>query len=100
MIGCKPADTPIEFNAKLKDSVDKVPVDNERYQRLVGKPIYLSHNGPNISYVVSVVSHFMQAPYEEHREYVILRYLKSSLRTGLMFKKTDRKYIKAYIDFD
>ena len=31
MIGCKPADTPMECNAKLGDSVDKVPVNKERY---------------------------------------------------------------------
>ena len=35
MTGCRPADTPIESNAKLGESVDKVPVNKERYQRLV-----------------------------------------------------------------
>ncbi|XP_038893744.1 secreted RxLR effector protein 161-like [Benincasa hispida] len=103
MTGCKPVDTPKEFNAKLGDSVNKVPVDKERYQRLMGKLIYLSHTKPDISYAVSVVNQFMQAPYEEeHMEAVnrILRYLKSTPGKGLMFRKTDRKYIEAYTDFD
>ena len=44
----------------------------------------------------------MQVPYEEHMEAMnqILRYLKSSLGKGLMFKKTNRKCIEADIDSD
>ena len=43
MLGCRPADTPIEFNCKLENSNDKVLVDKEQYQCLVGNLIYLSH---------------------------------------------------------
>ncbi|KAA0060549.1 Cysteine-rich RLK (receptor-like protein kinase) 8 [Cucumis melo var. makuwa] len=68
MLGCHPADTPIEFNCKLGNSDDQVPIDIEQYQRLVGKLIHLSHTRPDISFVVSAVSQFMQAPYEEHME--------------------------------
>ncbi|KAA0036818.1 Cysteine-rich RLK (RECEPTOR-like protein kinase) 8 [Cucumis melo var. makuwa] len=70
MLGCRPADTPIEFNCKLGNSDDQVPVDKEQYQRLVGKLIYLSHTLSDISFAVSVVSQFMQAPYEKHMEAV------------------------------
>ncbi|KAL4028578.1 hypothetical protein IC575_011777 [Cucumis melo] len=100
MLGCRPADTPIEFNCKLGNSDDQVPVDKEQYQRLVGKLIYLSHTRPDISFAVSVVSQFMQAPYEKHMEAVnrILRYLKNTLGKGLMFRKTNRKTIEAYLD--
>ncbi|KAA0062474.1 Kinesin-related protein 11 [Cucumis melo var. makuwa] len=80
MLGCRPADTPIEFNCKLKNSDDQVPVDKEQYQRLGGKLIYLSHTRPDISFDMSVVGQFMQAPYEKHMEAVnrILRYLKNT----------------------
>ena len=102
MLGCRPADTPIEFNCKLGNSDDQVPVDKEQYQRLVGKLIYLSHTRPNISFAVNVVSQFMQAPYEKHMEAVnkILRYLKTTPGKGLVFRKTDRKTIEAYTDAD
>ena len=30
MLGCHPANTPIEFNAKLENSSDKVRVDKEK----------------------------------------------------------------------
>ncbi|TYK06529.1 putative mitochondrial protein [Cucumis melo var. makuwa] len=102
MLRCRPADTPIEFNYKLRNSYDQVPVDKDQYQCLVGKLIYLSHTCPDISFVVSAVSQFMQAPYEEHMEAVkrILRYLKTTPCKGLMFRKTDKKTIEAYTDLD
>ena len=102
MLGCRPTDTPIEFNCKLGNSDDQVPVDKEQYQRLVGKLIYLSHTRPDISFAVSVVSQFMQTPNEEHMKAVnrILRYLKSTPGKGLMFRKTDRKTVEAYTDSD
>ncbi|KAL0548965.1 hypothetical protein IC582_013444 [Cucumis melo] len=102
MLGCRPADTPTEFNYKLGNSDDQVSVDEEQYQRLVGKLIYLSHTCPDISFAVSVVSQFMQAPYEKHMEAVnrILRYLKNTSGKGLMSRKTNRKTIEAYTDSD
>ncbi|XP_038896655.1 uncharacterized mitochondrial protein AtMg00810-like [Benincasa hispida] len=102
MTGCNPVDTPVEFNIKLSDSVDKVPVNKDRYQSLVGKLIYLSHTRPDISYVVSVVSQLMQAPYEEHMKAVerILRYLKTTSGKGLMFRRTGKRCIEAYTDSD
>ncbi|KAA0032805.1 Copia protein [Cucumis melo var. makuwa] len=36
MLGCHLADIPIEFNCRLGNSNDKVPVHKEQYQRLVG----------------------------------------------------------------
>ncbi|KAA0040722.1 putative mitochondrial protein [Cucumis melo var. makuwa] len=102
MLGCRPVDTLIEFNCKLGNSDDQVSVDKEQYQHLVGKLVYLSHTRPDISFVVSAVSQFMQAPYEEHMEAVkiILRYLKTTPGKGLMFRKTDKKTIEAYTDSD
>ncbi|KAL4030380.1 hypothetical protein IC575_008616 [Cucumis melo] len=100
MLGCCPADTSIEFNSKLGNSDDQVPVDKEQYQCLVGKLIYLSHTRLDISFAVSVVNQFMQAPHEKHMEAVnrILRYLKNTPGKGLMFRKTNRKTIEAYTD--
>jgi len=55
MSGCKPADTPMDQSAKLWEKVD-TPVDTGRYQRLVGKLIYLANTRPDIAFSVSVVS--------------------------------------------
>ncbi|KAI5336519.1 hypothetical protein L3X38_015787 [Prunus dulcis] len=66
MLDCKPIDTPSEQNHKLGLYHDQVPTDKKRYQRLVGKLIYLSHTRPDIAYAVSVVSQFMHSPSEDH----------------------------------
>ncbi|XP_038891691.1 secreted RxLR effector protein 161-like [Benincasa hispida] len=101
MTRCKPADTPVKYNAKL-GVIDNKVVNKERYQRLVRKLIYLSHTRLDISYAVSVVSQFMQAPYEEHMTAVerILRYLKGTPGKGLVFKKSEKRTIEAYTDSD
>ncbi|RVX07826.1 Retrovirus-related Pol polyprotein from transposon RE1 [Vitis vinifera] len=68
---------------------DRKPVDREKYQRLVGRLIYLSHTRPDIAFVVSVVSQYMHSPKESHLEavYKILRYLKGSPGRGLFFRR-------------
>ena len=43
LLDCKPIDTPIVQNHKLGEYSDHVPTNKERYQRLVGKLVYLSH---------------------------------------------------------
>ncbi|KAL7585442.1 uncharacterized mitochondrial protein AtMg00810-like [Lactuca sativa] len=51
MLNCRPFDTPIEINHKLMIHPNQVPANKERYQRLVGKLIYLSHTQPDIGRV-------------------------------------------------
>ena len=79
MHGCRPTATPIEKNRRLCSDVG-TPMDRERYQRLVGKLIYLPHTRPDIAFVVSVVSQYMHDPKSVHMEAVnrILRYLKGA----------------------
>ena len=43
LLGCKPVDTPADPNIKLSDQKTSSAVDKGRYQRLVGKLIYLAH---------------------------------------------------------
>ena len=102
MLGCKPTDTPIEQNHKLGEITEEPKVDRGRYQRLVGKLIYLSHTRPDIAYVVSVVSQFMHAPKESHLEtvYRILRYLKSTPGRGVLVKRNGSLTLEAYTDAD
>uniref|UniRef100_A0A2N9EWH5 Reverse transcriptase Ty1/copia-type domain-containing protein n=1 Tax=Fagus sylvatica TaxID=28930 RepID=A0A2N9EWH5_FAGSY len=103
MLACKPIDTPIEQNHKLGDDrVDQVPTNKERYQRLVGRLIYLSHTRPDLAYAVSVVSQFMHSPNEVHMDAVhrILRYLKSASSKGLMFSKHGHLEVEGYTDVD
>nr|CAN77894.1 hypothetical protein VITISV_026062 [Vitis vinifera] len=56
LLECKPMDTLIVQNHRLGEYSDQVSIDKVRYQRLVGKLIYLSHTCPDIAYAVSVSS--------------------------------------------
>ena len=102
LLECKPVDAPIVQNHRLGEYSDQVPANKVRYQRLVGKLIYLSHTRPDIAYAVSVVSQFMHNPSEDHMGAVIriLRYLKSSPGKGLMFSKNTHLNIEGYTDAD
>ncbi|RVW70809.1 Retrovirus-related Pol polyprotein from transposon TNT 1-94 [Vitis vinifera] len=73
MLGCKSAKTPMDTTVKLEESDGSAPVDKGRYQRLVGKLIYLSHTRPDISFSVSV---------------------------GLFFQRTTNKEIEIFSDAD
>ncbi|RVW80368.1 Retrovirus-related Pol polyprotein from transposon TNT 1-94 [Vitis vinifera] len=102
MLGCKPAETPMDTTVKLEESDGSAPVDKGRYQRLVGKLIYLSHARPDIGFSVSVVSQFMNNPTEKHMTAVIriLRYLKMTPGKGLFFQRTTKKEIEIFSDAD
>ena len=68
----------IELNTKLQDANPEEVKDKGRYQRLVGRLIYLSHIRPDIAFAVSMTSQFMHSPGPIHFEavYKICRYLK------------------------
>ncbi|RVW74752.1 Retrovirus-related Pol polyprotein from transposon TNT 1-94 [Vitis vinifera] len=102
MLGCKPAETPMDTTVKREESDGSAPVDKGRYQRLVGKLIYLSHTRPDIGFSVSVVSQFMNNPTEKHMTAVIriLRYLKMTPGKGLFFQRTTKKEIEIFSDAD
>ncbi|GAV80943.1 LOW QUALITY PROTEIN: hypothetical protein CFOL_v3_24402, partial [Cephalotus follicularis] len=107
MLGCKPANTPLEPNSHLKNKEGK-PVDKGSYQRLEGRLIYpvaelgFQSSGPDIAFVVSVVSQYMHDHHSSHLEaaYRILRYLKSSPGRGILFSPNSHLAVEAYTDAD
>ena len=48
MMGCRPAETPMEPNLKLQPASAEKIRDKQKFQRLVGRLIYLSHTRPDI----------------------------------------------------
>jgi len=108
MLGARPAETPMEPACKLdeqnndKEEKDSVPVDADRYKRLVGKLLYLSHTRPDICYAVGVVSRFTNKPLKEHMDavYRILHYLKMTPGRGIYFEKGKSRELVVYTDAD
>ena len=96
MQNCRPVDSPMDPNLKLLANQSEMYPDPERYRRLVGNLIYLSITRPDISFVVGVVSQFMQNPRVDHWNAVmrILRYIKRAPGQGLLMKtKVIHKYL-------
>lgn len=102
MLGAKPVETPMDANIKLETNSEDEPVDKGRYQRLVGRLIYLSYTRPDIAFAISSVSRFMHSPSNTHLQavYRILKYLKGTPERGLLFKKNSEKGIQVYTDAD
>ena len=103
MSACQPADTLVEEGSKLCVETNQVPIDKGRYQRLVGRLMYLAHTRPDLAYALSIVSQFMHNPGEQHMNAVmrILRYLKSAPGKGILFtKNVDCQSVDAYSDAD
>lgn len=94
LLGCKATNTPSLPNLKLHPIKPEEVVNKDKFQKLVGRIIYLSHSHPDITFAVSIVSQFMHSPRQEHFDvvYTILKYLKGTpgkvycLRTVAIYK--------------
>jgi hypothetical protein len=60
MMGCKPISIPLEQNVKLSAYEENLVEDTTMYIRIVGSLIYMTIRRLDLSYVVRVVSQFMQ----------------------------------------
>lgn len=80
MEGCKPLKLPMDAHVKLIHTSGTPLPNPEKYQRLIGKLIYLTITRPDISFIVHVLSQFMHAPSSAHYQAAIrvLRYLAGS----------------------
>ena len=56
MMGCRPASTPMDPNLKLTSESGELLSDPSRYQRLVGRLIYLTNTRLDLAFAVSIVS--------------------------------------------
>ena len=81
MLDCKFVDTPMDPNVKLVLGQGEPLRDPRRYRRLIGRLHYLTITRPDISFLVSIVSQFLQSPCDSHWDVVvrILHYIKGTL---------------------
>ena len=102
MMDCKSAPTPFFFGVKLLAKCSTPLVDATLYQKFVGNLLYLSHTRLDISYVVSLVSRFMQEPHELHWKAAkrILRYIKGTHTYGIQYSSNGNEDLVGYNDSD
>jgi hypothetical protein len=82
---CKPTDTPIATGKKLSKQDEGTTIDYTLYKRIVGRLIYLTTTRPDIMYVVTLISRFMENPKITHWKVGkrILRYIASATYYGI-----------------
>jgi hypothetical protein len=102
MVECNPLSTPMEQNLKLTSKEGNEFEDATKYRQLVGSLIYLTTTRPDISFVVGILSRFMQKPCEGHWSVAkrVLKYLKGTQDFGLKYSKVDDFNLIGYSDSD
>lgn len=104
MESAKSVSTPVEVNLKLMKATEESElVDQGLYQSIVGSLLYLSTmTRPDIAYAVSNVARFTSKPTKQHLTAVkrILRYLKGTIKLGLLYSKQESKDCIGYSDAD
>ncbi|KAL3344419.1 hypothetical protein AABB24_023717 [Solanum stoloniferum] len=113
--GVKPVYTPLDPNVRLTsikydshiqdiDTIerDKPLTDIGRYQRLVGRLLYLTMTRVDISFAVQVLSQYMHAPKKSHIEAAlrVVRYIKSAPGLGLFMPSQSSELLTVYCDSD
>ncbi|RVW86635.1 Retrovirus-related Pol polyprotein from transposon RE1 [Vitis vinifera] len=106
MSGYQPVNTPIEEGLKLYVEPNQVSTDKGRYQRLVGRLMYLAHTRPYLAYALSVVSQYMHNPGEQHMN-AVMRILRRSTSGYFTFvggnlvtwKMDDKRSTSGYFTF-
>ena len=99
---CNPVHNPMVPRFKLTKNGDGVMVDSTFYKKIVGSLMYLTATRPDVMFVVSLISRFMDCPTELHLQSAkrILRYLKGTIDFGVFYKKDGNKELIAYTDSD
>ena len=98
LLGFKPMETPMDPNVKLYEDQGELLSNPERHCHLVGKLNYLTITYPDISFAISVLSHFMKDPRLPHWEATIriVGYLKAHLGRDLLYKANVDLLVEAY----
>jgi len=99
MLDCK--STPMAFLLWVKLSAKcSIPlVDETLYRQLVGNLLYLTHNHPDISYAVGLVSWFMQEPHDFHWKVAkgILLYIRGTHTYGVHYSSDGNANLVGYM---
>jgi hypothetical protein len=99
LLASQPVDVLMDPKKLLKNEGELFE-DLGEYRCLVGKLNYLTITRPDISYVVSIVSQLLEAPWVSHWEAVtrIIRYLKRQLGLGILYRPNGHLRVKGFTD--
>ena len=90
---CNSVKNPIVLGLKLGKDEGGAGVDATAYKQMVGRLMYMTATRPDLAYVVSLISRFMERPTELHQAAMkrVLRYLKGTTEFGIFYKKVEKE---------
>jgi hypothetical protein len=93
MTDCNTTSNLSETNVKLDECSDEERVEPTEFKQIVGSLRYLCNSRPDICFAVSIISRFMNDPKKSHLTAAkrILRYVKGTLKPGLIFPATNNE---------
>ncbi|XP_020418028.1 uncharacterized protein LOC109948734 [Prunus persica] len=102
MNDCNFVQNPIVPCCKLTKDEERVRVDSTLYKQIVGSLMSLSATRPNMMFVVSLISRFMEAPTKLHLQTAkrMLRFLKGTVDYGVFYKKGKGNQLIGFSDSD
>lgn len=102
LLGVKPASFPLEQHHQLARAEGETLQNPTQYRRLIGKLIYLGVTRPDLSYVIHILSQFMNSPKSEHWDAAlrVVRYLKQGPGQGILLRAHAPLTLTAWCDAD
>lgn len=99
---CNAVRNPIVPGTKLVKEDSSEKVDASLYKQMVGCLMYLAATRPDLVFVLSLISRFMDLPSQIHMGAVkrVLRYVKGTINLGMHYRKSGSSILEAYSDSD
>eukprot|EP00253_Pinus_taeda_P030134 PITA_30134 len=98
----KAAITPKVMGLKLSKEDSSKDFDPSLYKSIIGSLMYLTATRPDIMFVVSLISRFIERPKEAHWQATkrILRYVKGTKQFGILYTTSECSDLIGYTDSD
>uniref|UniRef100_A0ACD5XTP6 Uncharacterized protein n=1 Tax=Avena sativa TaxID=4498 RepID=A0ACD5XTP6_AVESA len=93
-------ETPMELNVKLQPTDGDPLSDPTCYRHLVVSLVYLAVIGPDIAYLVHILSRFVSAPTTIYYSHLlrVLHYLRGTITHRLLFPRSSSLQLQCYSD--
>jgi hypothetical protein len=102
MEDCKPTPSPFHSRVNIFSTCTSPEVDATLYHQLIGSLLYLTHTHPDLSFVVGLVSRYMQTPHEIHWKAAkrILCYVRGTVQFRIHYSSGGTPLLVGFTDSD
>ncbi|XP_068498045.1 secreted RxLR effector protein 161-like [Phaseolus vulgaris] len=91
---------PFILGENLQKDENGMKIDSTYYKQIMGSLVYITATRPDVMFVVSLISRYMEHPTKLHLQATkkILRYLKGTVDHAVFYKKGGNEELVAYIN--